>query len=188
MSDSLFYNHKNDVYLPPVDTAIQSHRGQGSRSGGTENTMASPSRENAALVRRFLTDVVAGGDTNAVADFLTVDAGDHHLVFEGAQRRGTVTELGWQALASADADLHVEDVIASDDRVAARGRVTGTHRESLMDLAPTGRSFEIACAWFFRIENDQIAQIWSLPDGLGLLKQLDAVPEEFPTRSLPDSS
>jgi predicted ester cyclase len=57
-----------------------------------------------------------------------------------------------------------------------------------MDLAPTGRSFEIACAWFCRIENDRIAEIWSLPDGLGPLTQLDAVPEEFPTRSLPNSS
>jgi predicted ester cyclase len=150
--------------------------------------MAPTSRENAALVRRFLTDVVACGDTNAVADLLAVDVGDHHLVFEGAQPQGTVTELGWQALASADVDLHVADVVASDDCVAVRGRVTGTHQESLMDLAPTGRSFEIACAWFFRINDDRIAEIWSLPDGLGLLKQLDAVPEEFPTRTLPDAS
>jgi predicted ester cyclase len=150
--------------------------------------MVPTARENAALVRRFLTDVVACGDTNAVAELLAADAEDHHLVFEGARRRETVTELGWRALASADVDLHVEDVIASEDRVAVRGRATGTHRESLLDLAPTGRSFEIACAWFCRIENDRIAEIWSLPDGLGLLKQLDAVPEEFPTRSLPDTS
>jgi len=33
--------------------------------------MAPTSRENAAPVRRFLMDVVACGDTNAVADFLT---------------------------------------------------------------------------------------------------------------------
>lgn len=150
--------------------------------------MVSTARENAALVRRFLTDVVACGDTAAVAEFLTTGAEDHHLVFECAQSQGTVTGLGWRALASANVDLHVEDVIASDDRVAVRGWVTGTHRESLVDLAPTGRSFEIACAWFFRIKDGQIAEIWSLPDGLGLLKQLDAVPEEFPTRSLPDSS
>jgi predicted ester cyclase len=150
--------------------------------------MVSESRENAALVRRFLTDVVACGDTNAVAEFLAADVGDHHLVFEGAQREGTVTELGRQALTSADVDLNVEDVVASDDRVAVRGRVTGTHQESLMDLAPTGRSFEIACAWFFRIKDDRIAEIWSLPDGLGLLTQLDAVPEDFPIRTLPNAS
>jgi predicted ester cyclase len=153
-----------------------------------QNTMSSPSRENAALVRRFLTDVLVGGDTDAVPGFLASSASDHQLVFESARRRDTVTGLGWQALASADVDLHIEDVVASDERVAVRGRVTGTHQESLMDLAPTGRSFEIACAWFFRIENNRIAEIWSLPDGLGLVKQLDAVPEEFPAGSLPDST
>jgi ketosteroid isomerase-like protein len=149
--------------------------------------MVPTAQENAALVRRFLTDVVARGDTDAVADLLVAGAEDHHLVFDGAQSKGTMAGLGWHALAGADVDVHVEDVIASDDRVAVRGRVTGTHRESLMDLAPTGRSFEIACAWFFHVEDDRIAEIWSLPDGLGLLEQLDAVPEEFPKRTQPNA-
>ncbi|MFB6177550.1 MAG: ester cyclase, partial [Halobaculum sp.] len=130
-------------------------------------------RENAALVRRFLTDVVACGDTKAVAECLTTGVVDHHLAFGTVESRETVAGLGWHALGSADVDVHIEDVVASDDRVAVRGRVTGTHRESLMDLAPTGRSFEIACTWFCRIENDRIAEIWSLPDGLELLRQLD---------------
>jgi len=145
--------------------------------------MAPTPRENAALVHRFLTDVVACGDTNAVPEFLTTGVVDHHLVFDGSQSRETLKGLGWHALAGADVDLHVEDIVASEDRVAVRGRVTGAHEESLMDLAPTGRSFEIACAWFCRVEDDRIAEIWSLPDGLGLLTQLDAVPEEFPKRT-----
>jgi len=148
--------------------------------------MTQTARENAALVRRFLTDVVACGDTNAAAELLATGVDDHHPVFEGARHRGTVTGLGWHALASADIDLHIEDTVASDDRVAVRGQATGTHQESLVDLAPTGRSFEIPCAWFCRIEDDRIAEIWSLPDGLGLLKQLDAVPEEFPIRTHPN--
>ena len=154
---------------------------------GTENTMVPTAQENAALVRRFLTDVVARGDTDAVADLLVASAEDHHLVFDGAQSKETMAGLGWHALAGADVDVHVEDVIASDDRVAVRGRVTGTHRESLMDLAPTGRSFEIACAWFFHVEDDRIAEIWSLPDGLRLLRQLDAVPDEFPKQTQPNA-
>lgn len=85
--------------------------------------MATTPQENASLVRRFLTDVVA------------------------------------------------------DERVAVRATVTGTHRESLVDLAPNGASFEIGYVWFGRIENGQIAEMWSLPDGLGLLQQLDAIPE-----------
>lgn len=142
-------------------------------------------RENAALVRRFLTDVVAGGDTNAVDGFLAADVANHNAVFGDTQGHETVTALGCQVLAAADVDINVTDVVATDDRVAVRGTVTGTHRESLMDLAPTGRSFEIAYAWFCRIENGQIVEIWSLPDGLGLMQQLGAIPAGILNRSLP---
>ena len=135
------------------------------------------------------TEIYTGEDTLSLHDALPISgAEDHHLVFDGAQSKETMAGLGWHALAGADVDVHVEDVIASDDRVAVRGRVTGTHRESLMDLAPTRRSFEIDYVWFCHVKDDRIAEIWSLPDGLGLLKQLDAVPETFPIRPLSGST
>lgn len=140
-------------------------------------------RKNAALVRRFLTDVIAGGDINAVAGFLADDAVDHNLVFGVDCGREAVTALGWRVLAAADVDLAIEEVVATDDRVAARGTVAGTHRESLVDLAPTGRSFEITYAWFFRIKDGRIEEIHSLPDGLGLMRQLGVLPELPSNRS-----
>jgi len=118
--------------------------------------MVATPRENAALVRGFLTDVVSGGDTDAVSAFL----------------------------AAGDVDITIDDVVAATDQVAVLGTVTGTHCESLMDLAPTARSFEIACAWFCRIEDGQIAAIYSLPDGLGLMQQVDAIPDWTTNRSL----
>lgn len=146
--------------------------------------MAGTPRENAALVRGFLTDVVSGGDTDAVSAFLAEDVVDHNLVFEERDDHETVSALGWQVLAAADVDITIDDVVAATDQVAVLGTVTGTHCESLMDLAPTGRSFEIACAWFCRIEDGQIAAIYSLPDGLGLMQQVDAIPDWTTNRSL----
>lgn len=138
--------------------------------------MAATPRENAALVRRFLTNVVAGGDTDAVSVFLTEDVGNHNLVFGDGSREGA-TALGWRVLAGTDVTIDIEDVVASEERVAVRGMVSGSHRESLMDLAPTGASFEIACVWFCRIDDGRIADICSLPDGLGLMQQLGTIPE-----------
>lgn len=140
-------------------------------------------RENAALVRRFLTDVVAGGDTDAASGFLADDVADHHPVFGDGSVQETMTGLGWRVLAAADVDVDIETVVASDEQVAVRATVTGTHRESLMDLAPTGQSFAIPYAWFCRIEDGEIAEIWSLPDGLGLLRQIRALPPRRTTRS-----
>lgn len=131
--------------------------------------------ENGALVRRFLTDVIEGGDTNASDAFLADDVVDHDLVFGEDPPTRAVTALGWQVLAAADVEITIHDVVATDDTVAVRATVAGTHRESLVDLAASGHSFEIAYAWFCRIEDDDITEIWSLPDGLGLMTQLGVV-------------
>lgn len=145
--------------------------------------MTATPRENAALTRRFLTDVVAGGDTDAVSVFLAEDVVDHHLVFGDETGPEWTTALGWRVLASSDVTVDLTDVVATEDRVAVRGTVSGTHRESLMDLAPTGEPFRIAYVWFCRIGDGRITELWSLPDGLGLVQQLGAIPERPPSRS-----
>jgi predicted ester cyclase len=86
--------------------------------------------------------------------------------------------LGQSVLAAVgDIDLWIEASVAEGDTVAVRATVRGTHQGSLLDLDPTGKSVEIAYVWFFRIKDGQIAEVWSLPDGLGLVQQLDAIPE-----------
>lgn len=139
--------------------------------------MRNTPQENAALVRRFLTDVVVGGDTDAIEAFLTDDPVDHNLVLGERRGREPMTSLGWRVLAAADVGVEIDDVVAAGELVAVRGTVTGTHTESLVELAPTGRSFEIDYVWFCRIQNGRIAEIWSLPDGLGLMQQLGALPD-----------
>jgi len=149
---------------------------------GIGDTMRNTPEENAALVRRFLTDVVAGGDTAAADIFLTEDSTDHDLVFGERQGRDAVTTLSWRILAGADVGVEIDEVVATHERVAVRATVTGTHTEPLLELAPTGVSFEIDSAWFCRLRDGRIAEIRSLPDGLGLLRQLGALPEQPATR------
>jgi predicted ester cyclase len=141
--------------------------------------MTTTQQENAALVRRFLTDVVAGGDVDAIDAFVSEDVAEHDLVFRDGRTREETDVTGHSVLpAVGDVELDIEELVAADDAVAVRATVSGTHRGSLLDLAPTGETFEIAYAWFYRIEHGQIAEVWSLPDGLGLVQQLDATPGE----------
>jgi predicted ester cyclase len=156
--------------------------------GEDGHTMTTTPEENEALVRRFLSDVVAGRDTAAVDTFLDEDATDHNLVFGDRQEHKDLTTLGWRVLAAADVDVEIKDIVATDQRVAVRATIAGTHRESLMDLAPTGKSFTITYAWFCRIADGRIAEVWSLPNGLGLLQQLDALPEPPSDRSVNKSN
>lgn len=146
--------------------------------------MAGTPQENSALVRRFLTNVVVGGDTDAVPLFLTDDVNHHNLVFGESQYRDGATALGWRVLAAADIDLEIAGIVATEDCVAIRAVVSGTHQESLMEFAPTGASFEIDYVWFCQIDDNRISEIHSLPDGLGLMQQLGALPELASNHSL----
>lgn len=141
--------------------------------------MASIPEENTTLVRRFLTDVVAGEDRDAFGAFVAEDIVDHNLVFGDSHPRKADSGLAQSVLAAAgDIDIEIEDLVAAEDTVAVRATVSGTHHGSLRDLAPTKASFEIAYVWFYRIEEGKIAEVWSLPDGLGIVQQLTATAED----------
>lgn len=143
------------------------------RAGKGEDSMATTQRENKALVEQFLTDVVAGGELDALDTFVTEDVVDHNAVFGEHQGIEASRKAGKRVIdAFADFDVTIEELIAEDDTVAVRATVSGTHARPILDLEPTGESFEIAYMWFYRIEDGQIAELWSLPDGLGLLQQL----------------
>lgn len=138
--------------------------------------MVSTPEENAALVKELLTNVVASGDTDAVGIFLSEDAVDRQPVFGHGVGSEMVGSRYWKALAAADVQITIGDVVAADENVAVRGILTRHHRESVHDRKSIRRPFETAIVWFCRIENGQIVETWSLPDGQWLVEQLDASP------------
>jgi predicted ester cyclase len=66
----------------------------------------------------------------------------------------------------------IEDIIAEDDRVGLRWRLTGTHRGNLFGIPPTGCKVDIHEIGIFRLADGRITEGWFLADELGLLKQL----------------
>ena len=133
--------------------------------------------ENVALVETFLKDVVAGGDTGALELLLSDDADDHGPGLDGGGRALSGAATVERVLAAADVEISIDDTVAADGKVAVRGTVTGTHRVSLVDAAATGRTFGISFAWFFRVEDGRIKEVWSIPDGFGLMRELDTAPD-----------
>jgi predicted ester cyclase len=64
----------------------------------------------------------------------------------------------------------------SGEYVCSVDRYQDTHVGDFMGIAPTDASVEIQGVGVYRIENGQIAEMWSLMDYLGLLQQVGAVP------------
>ncbi len=80
----------------------------------------------------------------------------------------------FQKMHAAFPDLKAEpvEITATDDHVAMRYTISGTHRGEFEGVAPTGKSFKVAALQLARFENGRCVERWGSTDELGMLKQL----------------
>lgn len=76
--------------------------------------------------------------------------------------------------ALADYRCIIEDLIATQDRAAARMRFVGVHRGEFFGVPATGREITWAGGAFFRVADGQLAEIWVLGDIDSVKSQLGA--------------
>ena len=130
---------------------------------------------NKALVRRFVEEVLAGGDFAALAELTTPDCVEHTAPPGQPPGEGTVARylVTWRA-AFPDLQITVEDLLAEGDRVAVRLTVRGTHRGAFLGLPPTGRRVAVGGMELYRLAAGRIVERWAVVDTLALLRQLGA--------------
>ena len=76
-----------------------------------------------------------------------------------------------------DLQIIIEDQIAEGDKVVTRYRASGTHRGELAGLAPTGKKVEVTGINICRIEGGKIAEHWPYADIVGMMRQLEFLPD-----------
>ena len=81
-----------------------------------------------------------------------------------------------EAILTAFPDIRysIDDSLNEGGRVAVRWSAVATHTGDLLGMAPTGKSVSIIGMTIFRVENDQIVELWDVWDEAGLLRQLEA--------------
>lgn len=75
-----------------------------------------------------------------------------------------------------DQQMILDALVAEEDRVAFRGRFSGTQSGPMGPFPPTGRRLESEVAGMFRIEAGRIAELWVTWDNLSGLAQLGLFP------------
>ncbi|HEY3228646.1 MAG TPA: ester cyclase [Roseiflexaceae bacterium] len=116
---------------------------------------------------------LALADELASADFLNHEAPpDAPRGPEGLRQIVTM-------LRTAFPDIHydVEEVIAEDDKVAARTTMQGTQTGPFMGIPPTGRRVVQAQIHILRFVGGKAVEHWAVRDDLRLLRQLGMVPD-----------
>ncbi len=125
------------------------------------------------LVRRYYEALWNRWDFD-LADELIAES----IVFRGSLGIGVQGREGFKeymrVVRAAFPDFHncIEELIAENDRVAARLTYTGTHRGQVLGVAPTGRQVSYAGVALFRVVDNRIAEGWVLGEIHGLVQQL----------------
>lgn len=133
---------------------------------------------NEALVLRFVDDVWNGEDLDALDELTTADFVTHHLGAGNDRDRDEFREFH-AGLLSAVPDLThvVEDVVADGDDLVAYLTISGTPERQYGALAPTGKSFEGPCFQKYWVEEGRVAELWVLPNAMGMLRDLGIFPD-----------
>ena len=126
---------------------------------------------NRALGRKFFEeqDRLRGGP----ADALLAD-GYQATIGTG----GVMDRLGHQGFAAQfyaafpDAQHAVEEVFATDDRVAVRFTLRGTHSGSFFGIPATDRPITVAANVLMHVANGKVEKLFGVFDEAGLLRQI----------------
>jgi steroid delta-isomerase-like uncharacterized protein len=156
------------------------------KTNGDEQGGAAMSEQNKALVRRYLEDVFAQGDLDAIPEVFSSDyverdpASDEEIRGHEGLRR----DLSVYQSALSGIEIAVEDQIAEGDRVVTRAILRASHVEDLFGVPPTGERVEVTGTVTHRIADGRLAEGWWNWDTLGLLRQIGAIPSEQATETV----
>jgi predicted ester cyclase len=122
----------------------------------------SVSRDNKALVRRLVDEVVNSRDESAIDELVDGEFADKVKGWIGPFRD-----------AFPDFRMEIVELIAEGDSVAAHFHCSGTHRGEWRGVAPTGRRFEnVDEIYIFQVRDGRIAAALGLEDNAKRTRQL----------------
>jgi steroid delta-isomerase-like uncharacterized protein len=135
------------------------------------------SMDHAASAQRFY-DLINAGDIDAFIGLLAADFVEHEQMPGSAPGREGTRQL-FTMIQAAFPDMHwaAEDILAADDKVAARVRFTGTNDGEFMGMPATGKSASVQVIDIIRFGDDGLAhEHWGVFDMMGLMQQLGLAP------------
>ncbi len=141
-----------------------------------ENTMSVRTANNEAVVIREIEEVWnSDGDLDVIDDLVAKDVVYHSPMMD-MEGRDEYREAAKEARTIfTDLEMSVEDVVPTDEKVAVRYIVRGTHSGEMMGIEPTDERIEMTGILIDRIEDGKIQERYDNADELGMFVQLGVV-------------
>jgi SnoaL-like polyketide cyclase len=118
--------------------------------------------DHKAVVRRLAIDVFDHGDLDLLRELYAPDLAERARAWIAPFRNSF-----------SDLEMEIVDLVAEQDKVAARFLCSGTHTCEWLGHPPTGRRFHrVPEVYFFEFTQRRISQAWGLEDTHRRLRQL----------------
>lgn len=136
------------------------------------------SEQNKALIRRFYKELVNERAIELADEMILEDFDDHAARGTGLDNFKKLYAVMMRIFP--DIQARIEDLIAEDDKVAARVEFTATQAGSFRGFPPANRSVTFSGMDIFRFKDGKIAERWATRDFLGMLEKLEHLSRNRP--------
>lgn len=132
------------------------------------------------LIKRFYDEVLVGGDLSRIDELVADDIVDHEEGFPGQPPGKDGVRFYVNTIRTAFPDLAVktaEPALADGNLEAVHSVLTGTHTGDFAGVPASGKTVEFSGIDIIRVEDGKVAEHWGSTDTLGLMQQIDALPQ-----------
>lgn len=141
--------------------------------------------EEARAIGLAYFDAFNAGDADALDALLSPDYRHQGALVATQNREIHKERLRTNRTAFPDGRYDLQDVIANGDLVAIRHVFTGTLQAPYAGVEPAGQRVAVRGVHIHRVACGQIVETWNSGDGLGLLRQIGALPPAGPSPRSP---
>ena len=130
-------------------------------------------QDNAAIVRRFVDEVITGGEIDRAGEFAWEDVVERvPLPGQGPGLDGLKDILRAMRAGFPDLVFSIVEQISEGDKVVSRFEWTGTHRGTFMGIPATGKPVRVWGIVIDRLVDGRIKETRILMDTMGMMMQL----------------
>jgi len=131
--------------------------------------------KNEAVIRRLMDEVWNKGNVKLLDELVTTDYKDHDPVDPVNSLQDLKAVVNKYRNAFPDCRLDIDEVFPVGDRVIVRWHYSGTHRNALEGIPPTGRRVTGPGISIHRFQGGKIVESFTTWDALGLMQQLGVI-------------
>lgn len=135
------------------------------------------SQENTNLVKRYFEEVYNKGNLNAMDQFLASNLTIHDLALPNQKETLREYKEAQNSYKKAfpNRQAKIDDIFATEDKVAVRWSLQATHKGDFQDISATNKNIKITGISLYQVRNGKITEIFQQWDRLGMLEQLGEV-------------